>query len=600
MRRKIERAFDVRPVLAVAVVSVVVGLVACGGNYADVTQNQNEREKKLEEKETPLDPRKGVEADHNSPELVELTLRKDKGLLSSSSSSPEPMVFKGKGTYNSMGSGGAGGGRYGNRMGGAPFQESQGNTEQYDHIAENDFHVAVNDPLSTFSIDVDTASYSIVRRFLDSNRLPRKGAVRLEELVNYFTYDYPQPEKEDPFSVTTEISRCPWEPRHQLVHIGIQGRKISNENVPPRNLVFLIDVSGSMNARNKLSLLKPAMTLLVENLREEDRVAMVVYAGAAGLVLPSTSGEKTITILSAINRLRAGGSTNGGQGIQLAYQVAEDNFIKGGINRVILATDGDFNVGIRDQSSLVRLIEKKRESGVFLTALGFGGGNYKDSTMEKLADKGNGNYAYIDSLKEARKVLVQEAGSTLVTIAKDVKIQVEFNPAHVQGYRLVGYENRILKAQDFNDDKKDAGEIGAGHSVTAIYEVVPQGVEWTPVGIDPLKYQTSSEATEATGSEEMFTLKLRYKEPDGEKSRKLVFPVKNEIASFGSASETFRFSAAVASFGMLLRDSSYAGSLTLGGVYEIAQTACGEDREGYRKEFLQLVEKARELKRLKK
>lgn len=600
MRRKIEKAFDVRPVLAVAVVSVVVGLVACGGNPADVTQNQtqHENETKSEEKETSLDPRKGLEADHNSSEYSDDEgFKKMKGApLAFSSDKP----FKGKGTYNSIGSGGAGGGRYGGRMGGRQFQESPGNTEQYDHIAENDFHVAVNDPLSTFSIDVDTASYSIVRRFLNTNRLPVKGAVRLEELVNYFTYDYPQPEEEAPFSVTTEISACPWQPRHQLVHIGIQGRKIADENVPPRNLVFLIDVSGSMRAANKLSLLKPAMTLLVENLREEDRVAMVVYAGAAGLVLPSTSGEKTTTILSAINRLRAGGSTNGGQGIQLAYQVAEDNFIKGGINRVILATDGDFNVGIRSKSSLVRLIEKKRESGVFLTALGFGQGNYKDSTMEKLANKGNGNYAYIDSLKEARKVLGREAGSTLITIAKDVKIQVEFNPFHVQAYRLIGYENRLLKAQDFNNDKKDAGEIGAGHSVTAIYEVVPPGVEWTPAGIDPLKYQTNSEASEVAGGAEILTLKLRYKEPDGEKSRKLVFPVKNEVASFGGASETFRFSAAVASFGMLLRDSSYAGSLTLDGVYEIAQTACGEDREGYRKEFLQLVEKARELKRLKK
>lgn len=480
--------------------------------------------------------------------------------------------------------------------------EPQGghNTETYDRIDENKFHSAVKDPLSTFSIDVDTASYSNVRRFLNRGQLPPRGAVRVEELINYFTYNYSQPEAGKPFSVTTEVAGCPWDPKHQLVHIGIQGRKISNENVPSRNLVFLLDVSGSMQSAHKLPLLKSAISLLVENLREEDSVAIVVYAGASGLVLPSTSGAQRERIHSAIDRLRAGGSTNGGAGIQLAYQVAQENFIKDGINRVILATDGDFNVGTTSQSELTRLIEKKRESGVFLTVLGFGMGNYKDSTMEKLADKGNGNYAYIDSLREAQKVLVKEAGATLVTIAKDVKIQVEFNPAQVQAYRLVGYENRMLQAQDFNDDKKDAGEIGAGHSVTAIYEIIPPGVDWDQPGIDDLKYQKAPKANPETPGDELLTLKLRYKQPDGDKSSKLVFPVKKSNAFFSDASENFRFSAAVAAFGMMLRDSSHGGTLTLEGVQEIAQTSCGEDTEEYRKEFLRLVQGARKLKGARK
>ena len=474
------------------------------------------------------------------------------------------------------------------------------NTETYDRIDENKFHSAAKDPLSTFSIDVDTASYSNVRRFLNGGQLPPRGAVRVEELINYFTYNYSQPEAGKPFSVTTEVAGCPWDPKHQLVHIGIQGRKISNENVPPRNLVFLLDVSGSMQYAQKLPLLKSAISLLVENLREEDSVAIVVYAGASGLVLPSTSGAQRERIHSAIDRLRAGGSTNGGAGIQLAYQVAQQNFIKDGINRVILATDGDFNVGTTSQSELTRLIENKRESGVFLTVLGFGMGNYKDSTMEKLADKGNGNYAYIDSLREAQKVLVKEAGATLVTIAKDVKIQVEFNPAQVQAYRLVGYENRMLQAQDFNDDKKDAGEIGAGHSVTAIYEIIPPGVEWDQPGIDDLKYQNTPKANPETPGDELLTLKLRYKQPDGDKSSKLVFPVKKSNAFFSDASENFRFSAAVAAFGMMLRDSSHGGTLMLEGVQEIAQTSCGEDTEEYRKEFLRLVQVARKLKGARK
>ena len=470
------------------------------------------------------------------------------------------------------------------------------NTETYDRIDENKFHSALKDPLSTFSIDVDTASYSNVRRFLEGGQLPPKGAVRVEELINYFTYNYSQPGPGEPFSVMTEVAGCPWNPSHQLVYIGIQGRKISSENVPARNLVFLLDVSGSMGSARKLPLLKSAMSLLVENLRAEDRVAIVVYAGASGLVLPSTPGNEGREIHAAIDRLHSGGSTNGGAGIQLAYQVAQQNFIKGGINRVILATDGDFNVGTTNQSELTRLIERKRQGGVFLTVLGFGTGNYKDSTMEKLADKGNGNYAYIDSLREAQKVLVKEAGATLVTIAKDVKIQVEFNPAQVQAYRLVGYENRMLQAQDFNDDKKDAGEIGAGHSVTAIYEVIPSGVKWDQPGIDDLKYQGTTKTNPETPGDELLTLKLRFKQPDGDKSSKLVFPVKASEAPFNDASENFRFSAAVAAFGMLLRDSSHGGTLTLEGVHEIAQTSCGEDTEEYRKEFLHLVQIARKLK----
>ncbi len=469
-------------------------------------------------------------------------------------------------------------------------QKGRFNTESYDRIYENPFLAAAKTPLSTFAIDVDTASYSNVRRFLTRGRLPPAGAVRVEELINYFTYAYPQPAGQTPFSTTAEVSACPWNSKHRLVHIGLQGRRIAKKQMPPRNLVFLLDVSGSMSSPNKLPLLKAALRLLVGQLTEQDRVAMVVYAGSSGLVLPSTPGNQREKILSALGRLQAGGSTNGGAGIQLAYKVARESFRQGGINRVILATDGDFNVGNTSQSGLVRLIEKERQSGVFLTALGFGMGNYKDSTMEKLANKGNGNYAYIDTINEARKVLVNEAGATLVTIAKDVKIQVEFNPARVSAYRLIGYENRLLRARDFNDDKKDAGEIGAGHSVTALYEVVPAGVKAPAAGkIDKLKYQKPS-LSAASSSGELLTLKLRYKKPDGDTSKLLTTTVTDDRQA--AASTSLRFSSAVAAFGMLLRGSRHKGDASFAMVKKLAAAAVGPDKHGYRAEFLKLVDRA--------
>ena len=474
-------------------------------------------------------------------------------------------------------------------------QEERGrfNTETYDRIQENPFLAAAKTPLSTFAIDVDTASYSNMRRFLTQGQLPPAGAVRIEELINYFTYAYPQPTGQVPFSTTAEVSDCPWNKNHRLVHIGLQGRRIAKKQMPPRNLVFLLDVSGSMSSPNKLPLLQAALRLLVGQLTEQDRVAMVVYAGSSGLVLPSTPGNQGDKILSALGRLQAGGSTNGGAGIQLAYKVARQSFRQGGINRVILATDGDFNVGNTSQSGLVRLIEKERQSGVFLTVLGFGMGNYKDSTMEKLANKGNGNYAYIDTINEARKVLVNEAGATLVTIAKDVKIQVEFNPARVSAYRLIGYENRLLRARDFKDDKKDAGEIGAGHSVTALYEVVPAGVTATKAGtVDPLKYQKPS-LSAAAASGELLTLKLRYKKPDGDRSALLTTAVKDDQQA--AASTSLRFSSAVAAYGMLLRGSRHKGDASFAMVKKLAGGSLGKDQHGYRAEFLKLVDKAAEL-----
>ena len=469
------------------------------------------------------------------------------------------------------------------------------NTETYDRIHENAFLAAAKSPLSTFSIDVDTASYSNMRRFLTQGQLPPPGAVRIEELINYFTYAYSQPRAGVPFSTTAEVSACPWNPSHRLVHIGLQGRRIAKKQMPPRNLVFLLDVSGSMSNPNKLPLLKAALRLLVSQLTEQDRVAMVVYAGSSGLVLPSTTGDNKDKILSALGRLQAGGSTNGGAGIQLAYKVARKHFRQGGINRVILATDGDFNVGNTSQSGLVRLIEKERQSGVFLTVLGFGMGNYKDSTMEKLADKGNGNYAYVDSLAEARKVLVNEAGATLVTIAKDVKIQVEFNPARVSAYRLIGYENRMLRARDFNDDKKDAGEIGAGHSVTALYEVVPAGVKSPQAGtVDPLKYQKPA-LSAASASGELLTLKLRYKKPAGSVSKLISTTVRDDQQARTGASQSLRFSSAVAAFGMLLRGSKHKGQASFAMVKKLASGSLGPDKHGYRAEFLKLVDRAASL-----
>ncbi|MBW2261214.1 MAG: VWA domain-containing protein [Deltaproteobacteria bacterium] len=468
-------------------------------------------------------------------------------------------------------------------------------TEAYDHIVDNPFLAVAQNPLSTFSIDVDTASYSNVRRFLSQESMPPKDSVRIEEMVNYFSYDYAPPKGPDPFSVHVEVAQSPWSPGHRLARIGLKGREVEASARPPSNLVFLLDVSGSMTPPSKLGLLKKALKMLVGQLDERDRIAIAVYAGASGLVLPSTSCDDREAILDALSRLEAGGSTNGGEGIELAYETATKNFITGGVNRVILATDGDFNVGTTSQGDLQRLIEKKAETGVFLTVLGFGMGNLKDATLEKLADKGNGNYAYIDSLAEARKVLVEEMGGTLVTIAKDVKIQVEFNPERVHAFRLIGYENRLLAAEDFNDDTKDAGEIGAGHTVTALYEIVPAGQDVDLPGVDPLKYQKPMGKTGAAASGELFTLKLRYKMPDGDTSKLIERPVTDIGESWAEASNDFRFAAAVAGFGMLLRDSSFKGTATYASILALAEKALGEDPRGYRKELLGLVSSAKKL-----
>ena len=474
-------------------------------------------------------------------------------------------------------------------------QRAEGNTEAYAHVEENPFYEAARAPLSTFSIDVDTASYSNTRRFVTNGQLPPPAAVRIEELINYFSYDYPQPAGNAPFSVTTEVAECPWNGEHRLVQIGLQGRRIRRENLPPANLVFLLDVSGSMNDANKLPLVKTALRMLTEQLTERDRVAIVVYAGSSGLVLPSTPGDRRAEIISALERLEAGGSTNGGEGIQLAYRVAQENFIREGTNRVILATDGDFNVGTTSEGELVRVIEEKRQSGVFLSVLGFGTGNLKDSTMESLADKGNGNYAYIDSPAEARKVLGGEIGGTIFTIAKDVKIQVEFNPRQVAGYRLIGYENRLLRAEDFNDDRKDAGEIGSGHSVTALYEIVPFGRKVATSGVDELKYQQPATPTDHANTTEMLTVKLRYKEPREEESRLLSVGLADAKGSLANASENFKFASAVAEFGLLLRNSKYKGDATFDEVLQLARASTGADLQGYRSDFIKLVETARSL-----
>ena len=468
------------------------------------------------------------------------------------------------------------------------------NTEQYDRIYENPFLAVGVNPRSTFSVDVDRASYSNVRRFIDQGLRPPKDAVRTEELVNYFTYDYPEPRGADPVSITTEVGTAPWKPAHRLVRIGLKGKSIDKRALPPSNLVFLIDVSGSMQPYNKLPLVKAAFRLLVNELREEDRVAIVVYAGAAGLVLPPTSGADKTRIMDAIERLEAGGSTAGGAGLTLAYDVARKSHLRGGNNRVILATDGDFNVGLSSDADMVRLIEERRGQGTFLTVLGFGMGNYKDSRLEKLADKGNGNYAYVDDLMEARKMLVTEFGGTLVTIAKDVKLQVEFNPAKVAAYRLIGYENRILRDQDFNDDLKDAGEIGTGHTVTAMYEIIPVGAhtDQKVEGVDPLRYQAPPARDGAVATNELLFVRLRYKQPDGETSKLL----ERAVVDRGERpSIDFTFASAVASFGLVLRDSEYKGNATLDDVLRAAKQSVGEDPNGYRADFIRVVESARRL-----
>jgi Ca-activated chloride channel family protein len=462
------------------------------------------------------------------------------------------------------------------------------NTEGYSAIYENGFKSPLREPLSTFSIDVDAASYSNVRRFINEGQKPIPDAVRIEEMINYFDYDYPQPKGEHPFSIIYELGTCPWNKENKLLHIGLQGEKMSTAEVPPSNLVFLIDVSGSMEDPNKLPLLIKAMKLLVSQLRAQDRVAMVVYAGSSGLVLPSTPGNQKEKINAALERLQAGGSTAGSAGLKLAYEVAEENFMKDGNNRIILATDGDFNVGPSSNAEMERMIETYRNKGIFISVTGFGMGNYKDDKMEIIADKGNGNYSYIDNLMEAKKVFVNEFSSTLYTIAKDVKIQIEFNPAYVKEYRLVGYENRLLNEEDFDNDKKDAGELGAGHTVTALYEIVPaDGKDDQP---RQLKYQQSEVLPKATVTNELATIKFRYKKPDGDKSILMTETIPHTALALAQTSENFRFSAAVAGFGMLLSESEFKGSINYGNVLTLARASKGEDKDGYRAEFIRLVE----------
>lgn len=466
----------------------------------------------------------------------------------------------------------------------------QSNNESYSTIQENDFRDVSKNPLSTFSVDVDGASYSNIRRHINNGSLPPVDAVRIEEMINYFNYDYPEPKDNSPFSITTELSSCPWNENNLLLHIGLQGKKIAMDNLPPSNIVFLIDVSGSMSDYNKLPLLKSSLKLLLENLRPKDRVAIVVYAGSSGLVLPSTScGEKKI-ITDALESLNGGGLTAGGEGLKLAYKVANENYMKDGNNRVILATDGDFNVGQSSNAEMEHLIEKEREKGIAISVLGFGMGNYKDDKMEIIADKGNGNYAYIDNLLEARKVLVSEFGGTLYTIAKDVKFQLEFNPAQVSEYRLVGYENRLLNEEDFENDEKDAGEIGSGHTVTALYEIVPANNQRNPK--KELKYQSPKLTNKALQSNDLITLKLRYKDPGKRKSKLIEQPVKNIPLVFDTTSDDFRFSASIAEFGMLLRNSKYLGSTTWDSAYTLAKNSKGNDEEGYRGEMIRLLESA--------
>ena len=503
---------------------------------------------------------------------------------------------------------------------GNAIRDAIGGSERYNRFADSRFRAVGEQPLSTFSIDVDTASYANVRRFLSVGQRPPRDAVRIEEFVNYFRYDYPQPKADEPFSVTVDAAACPWRAGHRLVRVGLQGRDVARDARPAGNLVFLVDVSGSMNEPDKLPLVQRALVMLVDELTENDRVAIVTYAGNAGLVLPSTSGDQKDKIRAAIDGLQAGGSTHGSAGILLAYEQAAERFIQGGANRVILCTDGDLNVGVTSDEALVELIAKQAKGGTFLTVLGFGTGNLQDEKMEKLADNGNGVYAYIDGVREARKVLVEQLTGSTITIAKDVKIQVEFNPAQVASYRLLGYENRALAAEDFRDDKKDAGEIGAGHTVTALYEIVPVGAQAAEPaagrGAEPLKYQPAAPAAAPTAqdkppgeqvgkpnqagkpaldgpaSRELLTVKLRWKKPDGDTSTLLEVPLTEQGGGFDAAPADFRFAAAVAAFGMILRDSEHKGTATLPLVAEIAGTALGRDAAGYRAEFLDLVRKA--------
>jgi len=463
--------------------------------------------------------------------------------------------------------------------------------ESYYAPTENTFQNPNKEALSTFSIDVDRASYSNVRRFINQGNLPPKDAVRVEEMINYFDYQYNGPTTNIPIAVHTTLTNCPWNKQHHLLHIGLQGKKIATENLPPSNLVFLVDVSGSMNSSNKLPLVQSSFQMLLNHLRPTDRVAIVTYAGNAAVLLEPTLVAEKMKIKDAISSLTSGGSTAGAQGIKTAYELAEKHFIKKGNNRVILATDGDFNVGIRSAEDLETLIESKRKSGIFLSVLGYGMGNYKDHQMQTLADKGNGNHAYIDNLQEARKVLVKEFGGTLFTIAKDVKIQMEFNPQHVQSYRLIGYENRMLEKEDFNNDAKDAGEMGSGHVVTAIYEIVPTGVESSFVGkVDELKYQENKKPQEINNhSNELATLKFRYKNPDQKKSKKIIHTIQNDVQPMERTNNDVQFSIAVAEFGMLLKQSDYILNGSFENVIELAERSRGNDAEGYRAEFIRLV-----------
>ena len=475
--------------------------------------------------------------------------------------------------------------------------QAQPNTEEYGSFKENRFLSAKEQALSTFSLDVDAASYGNMRRMINMGQKPPKDAIRVEELINYFSYDYPKPIGKDPVSINTETSICPWDATHRLVKIGVKAREIPSDNLPASNFVFLLDVSGSMDVPNKLELVKSSIKLLTNNLRKTDRVAIVVYAGAAGVVLESTEGTDKQKIMEAVDGLHAGGSTAGGAGIQLAYKIAEKNFIENGNNRIVLCTDGDFNVGVSSNNELESLIESKRKTGVYLTVLGYGMGNYKDDKLQILAEKGNGNHAYIDNIQEANKVLVNEFGSTMYTVAKDVKIQVEFNPAQVNAYRLIGYESRLLNKEDFNDDTKDAGELGSGHTVTALYEIIPAGVKNTYGGVDNLKYQTNNNTTNSVqpnNSSELLTVKLRYKLPKSDSSNKMEVPVlMSDINKKPSAD--FKFIMAVSMFGQLLRESDFKGNSSYDKVIELANNGIGADTHGYRKEFVRLVESVNQL-----
>lgn len=467
------------------------------------------------------------------------------------------------------------------------------NDEDYGMFVENQFENTKNSPLSTFSIDVDNASYTNIRRFINNGQKVPKDAVRVEEMVNFFKYYYPQPKGENPFSINTEYSDAPWNPKHKILKIGLQGKNIASEKLPASNLVFLIDVSGSMNSDNKLPLLKSSMKVLVDQLRDEDKVSIVVYAGAAGMVLPPTNGSKKKEIIDALEKLSAGGSTAGGAGIELAYKTAQENFIKNGNNRVILATDGDFNVGSSSNTDMQTLIEEKRKSGVFLTCLGFGMGNYKDSKMQILADKGNGNYAYIDNIQEANRFLGKEFKGSMFAIAKDVKIQIEFNPKHVQSYRLIGYENRKLRDEDFTNDAIDAGELGSGHTVTALYEIIPIGVksEFSST-IPDLKY-TKTAVVKNDFSDELATIKFRYKKPDGDKSIEMVQVIENKSVDTENASSDFKFSTSVAWFGLKLRDSKLISDTSSSDIKKLSRKGISNDIDGYKAEFIRLVESAK-------